>query len=320
VGSANYLYAGVWGVTDAMMWRTSDGWHWEVASPSWLTPTIYMYDAQAFHDQLYLGLGSPAQLWRTDGDTWQAVDTVGFGDINNHTLSTLAVFGDQLYAAVLNDVTGVEIWRSSSGDPGTWMQVPPGGFGGWASGDVALDVFQGQLYAGFASDIGSQLWRTSDGTTWEQVFTDGLGNGGNGRSSLTEFNGVLYLSFRNVFEGGQIWSSSNGQDWTPVMQGGFGDVNNGRPYGLIVADGALYVVMSNVVTGAQVWRTFDGTFWQRTNLDGWGDPGNTFADYNDKAGAVFNSNLYIGTMNNLNGGEVWRLLLARLIYLPVVSR
>jgi hypothetical protein len=319
-GSAPYLYAGVWGNGgEARMWRTSDGWNWEIASPSFLTPTAFMMDAQVFDGQLYLGLSSPAQLWRTDGETWQAVDTVGFGDANNQNLNTLAVFEDQLYAAVTNGVSGLEIWRSSSGDPGTWMQVNEDGFDGWGSGDVELKTFQGYLYAGFANDLGSQLWRTDDGTAWEPVFTDGLGYPNNGRISMAEFNGEFYLSFRNIWEGGQIWRSGNGIDWELVMEGGFGDLNNGRPYGLIVADGALYVAFGNPF-GAQVWRSFDGDSWQRVNLDGWGDPGNFFADYNNKAAAVFNFNLYVGTFNNLTGGEVWKLLLANETRIPLVAK
>ena len=188
VGSVPYLYAGAGGVTDTKMWRSRDGWNWEMASPIWVTPTVSMMDAQVFHNQLYLGLGSPAQLWRTDGESWQAVDAVGFGDPNNNNLNTLAVFGDKLYAAVLNNVTGVEIWRSSSGDPGTWMQVNQDGFGGWGANDVVMDIFQGRLYVGFGlfPEMGSQLWRTSDGTNWEAVFTDGLGYENNGRISMAE--------------------------------------------------------------------------------------------------------------------------------------
>jgi photosystem II stability/assembly factor-like uncharacterized protein len=321
-GSAPYLYAGVWGNTgEAKMWRTNDGWNWEIASPSFVTPTAFMMDAQAFNEQLYLGLSSPAQLWRTDGETWQAVDTVGFGDENNSSLNALAVFEDKLYAALLNDVTGLEIWRSSSGDPGSWSQVNEDGFGDWGSGDVNMEIYKGYLYAGFAdlNGVGS-LWRTNDGITWEPVFTDGLGNPSNGRMAMAEFDGEFYLGFRNIPEGGQIWRSANGVDWKLVVAGGFGEPGNGRPYGMIVADGALYVVFSNPVTGAQVWRTLDGYFWQRVNLDGWGEPFNTFADYNDKGAAVFNFNLYVGTLSNPTGGHVWKLFLSEETRIPLVAK
>ena len=320
-GSAPYLYAGVWGnAGEAKMWRSSDGWSWELAGSGWLTPTSYMMDAQVFDGQLYLGLSSPAQLWRTDGTDWQAVDTVGFGDSNNHTLNALGVFEDRIYAALLNDVTGLEIWSSGSGDPGTWSQVNQDGFGGWGSGDVVIDIFAGYLYAGFNNAMGqSQLWRTQDGTDWEPVFTDGLGNPNNGRISMAELNGEFYISFRNIWEGGEVWRSSNGTDWEPVVLGGFGLPGNGRPYGMVVVEGALYVIFSNP-NGAQVWRTFDGNFWQRVNLDGWGDTANNFADYNDKSAAVFNFNLYVGTLTNPDGGEIWKLFLAEETRLPFVAK
>jgi len=152
------------------------------------------------------------------------------------------------------------------------------------------------------------------------VFTDGLGNPNNGRMSMAEFDGDFYIGFRNIVQGGEVWRSSDGSSWEPVFTGGLGQPSNGRPYGLIVADGALYVVFSNPQTGARVWRTFDGAEWQRCNDDGWDDPANTLADYNDKAATVFDLNLYIGTMNDSTGGEVWRALLANQLFLPLVRR
>jgi hypothetical protein len=319
-----YLYAGAWGQTDTKMWRTADGRTWEVAGTEWISPTTAMYDAQVFEGQLYVGVGSPSQLWRTASASWQAVDLVGFGDAHNLWLDALAVHAGALYAAVLNDATGTEIWRSASGNPGTWVQVNADGFGGpgtgtWG-GDVVMDTFQGYLYVGLSRDGVGELWRTPDGTTWAAVFTDGLGNPNNGRLGMAEFNGELYISLRNVWQGGEVWRSGDGLSWEPVFTGGLGEVANGRPYGLLVADGALYVIFSNTETGAQVWRTFDGQRWQRCNVDGWDDPANTYADYNDKGAAVFHHNLYVGTLANAAGGEVWRAQLAAQLFLPLVTR
>jgi hypothetical protein len=57
-GSAPYLYAGVWGNGgEAKMWRSSDGWNWEIASPSFLTPTSYAVDA-GIRRAAYLGVGN----------------------------------------------------------------------------------------------------------------------------------------------------------------------------------------------------------------------------------------------------------------------
>jgi hypothetical protein len=55
-------------------------------------------------------------------------------------------------------------------------------------------------------------------------------------------------------------------------------------------------------------------------LDGWGDPSNVFADYDDKAAAVFNFNLYVGTLNSGPGGRIWRLQLAYQQGLPFLAK
>ena len=318
-GSAPHLYAGTWGVNDARVYRSSDGWNWELAGAEWVTPTAFIYDFEVFDGQLYAALDNPAQLWRTDGETWQAVDTVGFGDLNNAFLSALAVFDDYLYAATANDVTGIEVWRSSSGNPGTWIQVNQDGFGAIGSSSVVMEVLQGQLYVGFARDGTGELWRTSDGMTWETAFSCGLGKPENNHFGMAEYQGYIYVSFRNVATGGEVWRSSDGLDWELVFDHGLDDLNNTRPFGLIVADETLYIVISNV-NGVQVWRSFDGEHWQRCNTDGWGDLSNTSADFIDKGAAIFNSNLYIGTYGHPEGGEIWRLQLAEQVDIPFVAK
>jgi hypothetical protein len=147
-----------------------------------------------------------------------------------------------------------------------------------------------------------------------------LGNPNNGRLGMAEFNGDLYIGLRNVRQGGEVWRSGDGLNWDPVFSGGLGEVANGRPQGLIVADGALYTIISNTWAGAQVWRTFDGQRWQRCNGDGWDDPANIMADYNDKGAAILNHNLYVGTLLNPAGGEIWRAQLAKRIFLPLITR
>ncbi len=82
---------------------------------------------------------------------------------------------------------------------------------------------------------------------------------------------------------------------------------------------SLYVVISNLSTGAEVWRTADGDTWDRANNNGWGDSANGYADYFDKAGVLFRYDLYVGTIND-SGGEVWRLPLAKTVYLPLAMR
>lgn len=323
-GSPTCLYAGTWGASDTRIWRSTDGWHWELAGSGWLTPTAYMYDAHVFQGQLYLGLGQPAQLWRTDGDSWEAVTTDGFADSNNHSLNALMDFDGQLYAATLNDVTGVEIWSSTSGEPGSWTQANDDGFGDGSGFDaltrVVMDVFGDYLYVSFVREGAGELWRTDDGLTWELMFNDGLGDSNNQNIALAEFEGTLYIAFTNLFAGGELWRLNANEEWELVFDRGLGDIHNKRPYGLIVADNALYVVFSSSQTGVRVFRSYNGDYWQPASLDGWGDLSNTYGDYDDKAAAVFNFNLYVGTINSTAGGRIWRLQLAEQIALPFLAK
>ncbi len=50
----------------------------------------------------------------------------------------------------------------------------------------------------------------------------------------------------------------------------------------------------------------------------WGDPNNLFADYMDRAAASFNGSLYIGTGNEVTGGQILQIL--NPLYLPLLLK
>jgi hypothetical protein len=233
----------------------------------------------------------------------------GLGDVNNYAVRALATFSGALYAATSNDTTGHEIWRSATGDAGSWTQANTDGFGsGGTTQELSMDVFGGYLYVGFNRSGIAELWR-SNGTGWSPVFTNGLGNSNNTHvSSFAEFLGNLYIGLRNVENGGQVWRSSDGLAWTLVFAGGLGNPDNGRPYGLIAYDDQLYLTFSNVETGAEVWRSQDGSQWTQIGFAGWGDSNNGYADYFDKGSAVFQGDLFIGAWNFGSGTKIWKLL------------
>ena len=68
--------------------------------------------------------------WRSpDGTNWEQVIGDGFGNPANHGITTFTVFSDTLYAATVTGSTGVEIWRSSTGETWTrpgqrWLGLP----------------------------------------------------------------------------------------------------------------------------------------------------------------------------------------------------
>jgi len=264
-------------------------------------------------------------VWRTDGVAWTRVVSGGFGDANNLVVSALAAFGGQLYAAAGNLATGIEMWRSATGNASSWSQVNADGFGAGPTWENAvLDVYSNHLYTGFSRQVSgkgrAELWRTANGTTWTPVFTDGLGNSNNADvASLAAFRGQLYVGLRNPSTGGEVWRAGDGLSFSPVFTGGLGNAANRGAYGLIEFEDQLYAVFSNVGAGAEVWRTSDGAAWSRIGQGGWGDNDNRFADYFDKGAAIFEDRLYIGTLNDAAGGQIW-LLLSRPAYLPIIRR
>ncbi len=319
------LYAGTWNTGGAQVWCSTNGSDWVQLAPGWSSSYTSVFDAEAFGGALYFGLGKDVvgggEIWRTDGVSWSRAAAGGLGDANNTGFNALAIFSGSLFAATTNMTSGVEIWRRLAGDVDSWQQKNSDGFGkGATAQDVTMDVYDGHLYVGVgrSASQAAELWRADESLAWTDVFTDGLGNPNNSNvSAMAEFGGYFYVGLRNMTEGGEVWRSENGLDWTPVITGGLGTAANTRPYGLIAFDDQLYLVFSNLADGAQVWRTSDGVHWSRIAEGGWGDAYNVYSDYFDKAAAIFNNSLYIGTLNNAGGGEIWQL--QHQVYLPVVK-
>ena len=71
--------------------------------------------------------GGTCQIWRTlDGSNWEPINTDGFGDPNNISMSGWATLGGYLYGGTLNDVTGAQLWRTNNGTD--WDPVIQNGF------------------------------------------------------------------------------------------------------------------------------------------------------------------------------------------------
>jgi hypothetical protein len=324
VSLSNYdgqMYAGTQNGNGAQVWRTSDGKTWSQFSPGWALDNNLVYASQQFGSYLYVGTYNDkgGEIWRSNGTTWEQVVSGGFGGANNFGVNAFAVFSNTIYAATSANNGVLQIYRSASGNAGSWTPVVNDGFGGaGVSQDVTMDVYGGYLYVGIGRGIVAELWRTNDGTIWSPVFTNGLSANNTSVSAMAEFGGAFYIGLRNVTTGGEVWRTTNGTTFTPVFDHGLSDSDNGRPYGLDVLNGHLYLVFSNLVTGAEVWRTSDGTNWQQVGDAGWGDSNNAYADYFDKGATVFNNSLFIGTSNSANGGEVWQMV--NQIYLPLIMR
>lgn len=221
-----------------------------------------------------------AQVWCTDGSTrtgdgglrWTQQNRDGFGEPENVTIWSTAVFGGALYAGVaaqssMSETDGAgrpgSIWRTQDiTDPDAWQRVffpPDYDLGGAASRVDVLAALNGYLYIGFEQPgRGTQIWRSTSGDrgTWEPVVTDGFGTVSSGRiisDGATAWAGALYVAALNEQEGITIWRTPDGLAWEPVSVPGFGDratfAAQLAPFG-----NYLYAWASNYARGQQIWR------------------------------------------------------------------
>ncbi len=339
------LYAGTRSKSGngAQLWRLSSGGTWSsVITPGFgITRNVAIDHLFTFSNQFYAGTWADSvvggQVWRSsDGATWDPITLPGF-DTTNGEIYRFAEFNNKIYASTWSytNTHGAEIWRSDTGDSGTWSQVVSNGFNGNAHNISApgLDVFGGFLYAGTdnwnsagnTSD-GAQVWRSSNGTTWDQVNTNGFGNTDNNAiHTLAGFNGHLYVAGSSwnattkTSSGGKIWrcATCDGSDWTQVVSDGFQNLNNDGVDSLAVLNNTLYAATVNRVTGMEIWRTTDGTNWTQLMAGGFGNSNNP-SGYWGNAVTVLNKSLYYGTNNSASGGQVWQLM--KPLYLPLLVR
>jgi hypothetical protein len=264
-------------------------------------------------------MGFMGQIWRSsDGQNWQPVETGGFGNPDNFGFTCFTVYKDTFYTAAAN-ISGLEIWRSSTGNPGSWERVAESGFGyPWNYQVTGFIQFKGALYVAIETTNWAntaQVWRTVDGKNWSPVVLDGFGDADNvSTGGFAIFKGTLYLGTANRFTGGQVWRSKDGLQWVQVIGNGFGDFHNYKVESLYSAGGLLFAVTysydgSNISTpgpGVEVWLSYDGIHWNQSNEDGFGDSCNWSTLWSN-ATLSFKGSLLIGTWNSCEGGEVWRL-------------
>lgn len=284
---------------------------------------VYTWSLKSFEGYLYAStahlaatqsdLDGSAELWRFDGETWEQITDDGFGNPNNTGIRNLVEWRGKLYAAVVNERDGAEIWRSDDGV--AWEQVAEGGLGDPGNEAVrALFVFENRIYAGLQDTAGGtgELYRSFNGKNWFPIAEQGFGFPRNDSiHDLGEFDGFLYASVRNTNTGAQIWRSPDGIEWDQVVgpfgsePAGFGFKYNVLGFHFKEFKDYFYVSTANAVTGFGVYRTQDGLTFERVGEFGFGDPDNVYG----WRFHVHDDALWFGT-NNFDvpdkGGSVWR--------------
>lgn len=191
-----------------------------------LIPPIYAPEVRRYQP------GSETRTWESVldyKDVMEEGDEI-FGFRYLQEYRSLATGKKHLYAATMGN--NAILWRSESGDPGTWERF-------WESGENGSIRYvadhNGIMYIALATDIPfvkdpGEIW-ASDGEDVWPVVRDGFGNPENrGFQFLTSWNGWLYTGTNNPVEGYEIWKfagpESNLQqgdlvtDGVPLITGG----------------------------------------------------------------------------------------------------
>ncbi len=275
--------------------------------------------------------GDGGQIWRSatgDAGSWQKVVDKGFNDEANNEIMAMAVFKDYLYAGTwVYDTNhhGAEIWRSPTGDNGSWSWVFKDAISGnnHNSAFLSMQVFNDALYATTQNEEdGGEIWRTTDGVNWSKAALSGFGNSDNIRIvSLAVFGGYLYAGTWNSETGAQIWRTNDGSHWTKIVSDGFGKATNKQIASLVAYDNQIVAVVGNWDTGPEVWEsnTGDAGDWLRIANTGFGG-GKAAAVNWDNVTAVVDDQLYVATFasRGFGGGRVWQR--QRSLFLPLALR
>jgi hypothetical protein len=226
-----HLCGGTWNEIDgAEVWCTPDGENWFQKNISGFgeSSNMIIWSGHVFKGQLYFGVqntGDPdldddhqGRLFRTsslsDPPKWEEVfrtlEGISWGNI-------LGELNGLLYISVPSE-EGLLVYRSLSGDLGSWQIVNLPGFN-YDSNNFAIfadgaTVYMDSLYVGVSNKQGNfTIWRTNgfsdNGDThllsWEPVSMQGMNDPYNIYVQLVPFNEALYAWTSNHVSGQQVW-------------------------------------------------------------------------------------------------------------------
>jgi hypothetical protein len=306
------------------------------------------FDLTVFKGRLYLGMEGRtcARIWRSDGTAtgpfrqadWEQVVSNGFDGTtdcaeaepttDNDHIDSLEPFGEYLYASTAmqtNDKRGTQVWRSPTGDAGTWMRVNRPGFGLHTNANFKdMIEYAGLLCGGTGNPgddgipSGAQIWCT-DGVTpdptnpdelqWRQHNLDGFGQADNVKTwSSAVFDGALYFGVEGREMDGSIWRTRNLADpqaWERVFSPDDLGLHASRVDVLQSFDGKLYIGMEVAGMGTHIYRSASGDryTWKPVVQDGFGSAttGRLISD----ASAVLDGVFYVGVLDQGEGVGVW---------------
>ncbi|MBI3073605.1 MAG: hypothetical protein HYY84_15950 [Deltaproteobacteria bacterium] len=254
----------------------------------------------------------------TTTDSWAQVVGNGFVSAALNTVPEMEVYNGYLYVAVAPTDAGLaKLYRSSSGDVGSWIEVTPP-----LAGDKSIHSFGktsldgGYLWCGTGGASGGMIFRTQDGANWTAIANRGFGNAllKNAAPHMVLFQGTgdaspyLYAAM-NSHGGGtaaQVWripfADSNPNNWVKVH-----DFSGSNP---VIDQVTYFFLWSNTLyfgtnAGAQLWQSTDGTTFTKNTAvgNGFGESTNAVIASMEE----FNGAFYATTNNPTKGGQIWRM-------------
>jgi hypothetical protein len=306
-------------VNGGQIWRSKDGNSWEPVTDLGFGINLNYkssWSSTAFKGKLYVAtncssLASPECpgiiLRSANGKDWEQISlATGYS-----VLDKLGVFGNMIYATSVGSPTGSggQIWRSRTGNPGTWEVVKDLDAGIWSSS--APTVYKNQVYiSGYMGGASVFIWHSADGRHWDTTTLQITESVPGPDDFLTDdmlivYKDALYFCVSNSIDGGTIYRTQDGENWAKVLSGlpMINGVND-----MIVYEGDLYATVFYLVPdwsdyGTQLWRSHSGNpgSWEQVNLDP-ADWGSGVVSSRETM-AILKGNLYIGNTT----GSLYRM-------------
>ena len=285
---------------------------WDDETPAWLpSPRTSDLAFAEFQGHTFVGT-STGEIRQLTPNTWPKPaphKVVG-------SVTSMAVLDGHLYAAASS------LHRTANGiawsDLGTIRTVASNEA---VDGAWTLEPFGGHLYAGVGfqaydptipwklTKFGIEIWRSSTGTNWKlfkRVEAD-LSKPGAAMGvpqhvhAMKAFGGHLYIG---EYEGDsgvfRTDGTSSSWEWYPAMP-------SGSMLALEVHDGKLYAGLYSPVGGTAssvlLYSTADGKTWNAAA----GSPKGPTACKGVTALASHGPNLYVGTDDSVNGGQIYEV-------------
>lgn len=215
------LYLGTFNAGGCQVW-SFDGSGWEkVGDEGFGNADLEKASSMAVYgSRLYVGTydnswNRGCEIWSFDGGDWEqevgggdpgTPTAPGFGNKDNRTAQSMAVYGSELFVGTRDSSggKGCEVWFYNGAD---WAPMATGGFGDTNNFVAESLVASGlDLYVGTNNQAtGCEVW-SFDGGDWTQENPDGFGNPDNGAvTAMALWGGDLYAGTDNSTEGCETW-------------------------------------------------------------------------------------------------------------------